>query len=313
MTEPDIELLADYAEGLLDGTPEGEAVAARIVTDPAWADLYAALAGADDAVRRDLAALPPEQIPADVARSVDATLAAEAGRYRPQPGAVPSAGPARPVRPATRQPHAAGGTVVPMRRRRRTLAYVGSGVAAGVAVLAAAAIGFSAITSNGGVTSSPNGAAAPDRDLATGSPAPGGTPGGLTSASGTDYRTAKLAPQVQALLSGKSATKLSPDRHAPEASTPSPKGAAPAPAEPSSAVPPELSRLATPAGLNACLATLGQDAGRPIATDLARYNGAPALVVVLHSADPAKVTVVVTGPSCGLSGSDELFRTTVPR
>ena len=74
---PDHGLLAEFAEGLLDGTPEAEAVATRLAADPVWAAAYADLTVALTAVRADLSALGPAgPVPADVAVRIDAALAA---------------------------------------------------------------------------------------------------------------------------------------------------------------------------------------------------------------------------------------------
>ncbi|MEO3746283.1 hypothetical protein [Plantactinospora sp. B5E13] len=74
--EVDLDLLADYVGGALDGTPD-EAEVARLVTQaPDWAAAYAALTGGLDAVRLDLASLasPPEPMPAVVVDHIEAAL-----------------------------------------------------------------------------------------------------------------------------------------------------------------------------------------------------------------------------------------------
>ncbi|HEV7825913.1 MAG TPA: hypothetical protein VGP02_13510 [Mycobacteriales bacterium] len=74
---PDLGLLAEYAEGLLDGTPQGAAVARRLEAEPDWAGAYAALAAALPEVRADLAGLgDPGPVPADVAARLEAGLSA---------------------------------------------------------------------------------------------------------------------------------------------------------------------------------------------------------------------------------------------
>jgi hypothetical protein len=73
--EPDVGLLAEYAEGLLDGTPEGTTVAHRIATDDRWAAAWAGLPEALAAVRRDLGALgPPGPVPPEVTTRLEATV-----------------------------------------------------------------------------------------------------------------------------------------------------------------------------------------------------------------------------------------------
>lgn len=279
---PDLDLLADYAAGVLDGTAEGAAVAERVAGDPAWAALYAALVRADDAVRADLAGLPPEPIPSDVAARLDGALAAE--RSRVETETLADAAP-----------------VVPLRRRRPGR-MVGGAVAAGVAVLAAGAIGLQVFSSNqsgGNETSAASDAGTASRELSEstrGVPpkaAPGAQPdaaaGGV--ASGTDYRRETLATQINSLVAAKA--RLAPNS-----------------ADQAAAVPPALSRLAQPAALRECLTALGAT-GQPRTVDYARYDGAPAVVIVLPTASTETVDVAVVGPACGVSGSDTRLRTTL--
>jgi hypothetical protein len=76
-------------------------------------------------------------------------------------------------------------------------------------------------------------------------------------------------------------------------------------------VPDDLARLTSPTDRAACLAAItGAYGGVPTLLDYARYQGKPALVVVLSGS--AKTTIVVAGPSCGLTGkgSDTVYVTT---
>lgn len=78
----DIDLLADYVGGALDGTPDEAVVVALIVEDPSWRDAYALLSGGVATVGAQLRALDsvPEPMPADVVARLDAALlAASAG------------------------------------------------------------------------------------------------------------------------------------------------------------------------------------------------------------------------------------------
>lgn len=70
----DIDLLADYIGGVLTGTPEESAVAARIADDPAWRVAYEALGEGMSVVSAELGRLGPEPMPADVADRLDAAL-----------------------------------------------------------------------------------------------------------------------------------------------------------------------------------------------------------------------------------------------
>ncbi len=107
---PDLDLLADFTAGVLDGTPEGAAVADRIAADPEWAELHAALVRADEAVRAELTALPVEPMPADVFARLDAAFAAEragVARQAAERAETVTAGTATPAttgRSARRQP-----------------------------------------------------------------------------------------------------------------------------------------------------------------------------------------------------------------
>jgi hypothetical protein len=270
---PDIDLLADYAAGVLDGTPEAAAVAERIAADPAWAELHAALVRADEAVRADLAALPVPAIPDDVAARLDEALAAEAT--------------------------GTAAAVVPL-RKRRSWAVAGGAVAAGVAVLAAGAIGIQALGGGNTQQDSPTAASAPESRDSGEQPEKGSTPpkaaapgtvpetySGLTS-SGTEYRSDTLQAKVAQLVNSKAQADASAGK----------------------AVPGALARLSAPAAFSDCLAALGADA-RPLAVDYARYDGQPAVVVVLPALANGQVDVAVVGPDCGLSGSDLKHRSNV--
>ncbi len=77
----DLDLLADYAAGVLDPRAAAE-VAHLISTEPAWARAHAALVRADAAVQGDLRAYAQshlEPMPADVVARVDDALRAAAG------------------------------------------------------------------------------------------------------------------------------------------------------------------------------------------------------------------------------------------
>ena len=75
-----------------------------------------------------------------------------------------------------------------------------------------------------------------------------------------------------------------------------------------SQVPPQVERLLAPGARADCLrAVTAAHPGTPTVVDFARYEGEPALVVVLADAH----LVVVAGPNCGLSGADERAAVTV--
>ena len=59
----------------------------------------------------------------------------------------------------------------------------------------------------------------------------------------------------------------------------------------------ELARLAATAALEACLTAVGSViSGTPSVVDFARYQGAPALIILVRQ--PSASTVVVVGPDC---------------
>ena len=74
------------------------------------------------------------------------------------------------------------------------------------------------------------------------------------------------------------------------------------------AVPQSLTRLTAASDRQACLSQVtAEHAGVPTVVDYARYQGRPAMVVVLS--DPGAGEVVVVGPDCGLpgSGTDQIY------
>ncbi|MEQ4300583.1 hypothetical protein ABNF97_04185 [Plantactinospora sp. B6F1] len=99
--EVDLDLLADYVGGALDGTPEQVEVARLIEQDPAWAEAHTNLTAGLDAVRLDLAgwAADPTPMPAAV---LDRLTSALAGATVPRTD-DPTAG-STPVTDRTDQP-----------------------------------------------------------------------------------------------------------------------------------------------------------------------------------------------------------------
>jgi hypothetical protein len=322
---PDLDLLADFAAGLLDGTPEGAAVAERVASDAAWTELYAALVGADEAVRADLAAVPVPPLPVDVAERLDAALAAEASRADrgPAPGAAeratlrePDASPVSlPDRRAGESAagnagagKAGAGTVTPLRRKSSRWQVATGAVAASVLVLTAGVVGWQVFTGlstpsqteDSRAVSAPEDSAGNSSGGASPPMAPRSAPGLSTksvpsqSTSGTDYRASALRTQVASLLSADTAPKPQSARQP----------------EDKSAVPPKLRRLAEPDDLASCLTALGIIVPTR-ALDYASYDGTPALVVVTPASQPGSVDVAIVGPDCGKDGSHTLLRTTV--
>jgi hypothetical protein len=74
--EVDLDRLADYVGGALDGTPDAEAVRELVSSDDAWAEAYASLVAADALVRVELRALGGlVPVPVDVVKRLDRALA----------------------------------------------------------------------------------------------------------------------------------------------------------------------------------------------------------------------------------------------
>jgi hypothetical protein len=292
----DLDRLADYVSGALDGTPDATAVANLVATDPRWTRAHAALVTADALVRADLAALAsgPEPMPDDVAARLDAVLAAEP----PLTGAAPTdGGPPLSVLPGGR----AGAAPKPHRRRWGTVV----GVAAAVVV----ALGIGTVSLAPHLRESSRSTAGNEglRDTGKGAPpaaAPSyalrapNTPG--LSASGSNYTAESLAG-----LGGPTAAAEGGDK----ANTNRPNAMeAPAsqPAMLPAAVPEQLRPLLQPEARDRCLkAILKEYGGTATLMDYARYQGSPALVVVLDGAHgvAGRRWVVVVGPKCGTGGA----------
>ena len=242
------------------------------------------LAAALGPVAADLAALAAQPVPAlpdDVAARVAAALAAE----RQAPPAAPS------------------GTVVPLAspRQRRTASWLPA--LGGLAAAAVLVTGGLLLATGGSDRSSDDSTAAVagrSSDLAT-------------SETGTDYAPdgAALKAALPGLLSGTALTKAVPEA---DQSTATPRNGAGTNSVPLNAqVPPPdaLAALRDPDRLAACLAGLS-DPGRqdlPLALDYARFQGKPALVVVLPAVKADKVDVFVVGAGCDAKDQQLLFFT----
>jgi hypothetical protein len=288
----DLDRLADYIGGALDGTADEQAVSELISTDPQWATAYSALVQADSAVRADLAVLAaaPDPIPADVAARLDQAL-----------GADPSGRRLGVVRDDSAP--AGAGTPVRLDQRRRTRRW--TAVAAAAAALVIGVFGTVTVLSKlGGANSnkSATSAGAPargsqqDNSLAV-PPATGGGTSPELLASGTDY-----GPGSFRNASGNASTiaPLAPGIQA----SPRPNEVQPGQAVPD-AVPDELRPLTAPTAREACLAAIVAEYGGTVTlVDYARFQGRPALVVVLTDAKGRSGSwIVVVGPSCGTGGA----------
>ncbi|MGC9667017.1 hypothetical protein ACNTMW_10745 [Planosporangium sp. 12N6] len=295
----DLDRLADYLGGALEGTPDETAVAHLVATDPAWTRAHAALVAADAAVRADLARLAAESepVPTDVLARLDAALATEPIPTWPAP-----AGDGAGSRHLSVLAGGRSGARQPSRHRRWRTAV---GVAAGIVAVGLA--GTALVPQLGRHDPRTSGIAGSD---AAGSastpleqppdPASGETAVSVT-ASGTDY-----TPQTLATLGGPVTASHDGDPpksqagpnvlQAPSESTPH---------QPPQEVPAALRPLTDPEIRAACLKALAaQYGGTATSLDYARYQGTPALVVLLDGTrglvDHRRVVVV--GPNCGTGG-----------
>jgi hypothetical protein len=300
MNPSDLDTLADYVEGLLDGTPEAEAVAAKIAEDPAWADTYSQLTRANPAVTAALAGLADPPVPPSVSANLRSALAAE--------------------RPAADEDDAdIIATPTPLRHPEHGKGIrVAAWLAAACVVALALVGGISQLSKNTSSDDSASSSAgsAPKAVRASASADPD-----HVRVTGTAYAATQFGPQVRALVAQTPATEVP----VPGATTKAPSGQtteapnSPATAAPSVEAAPaqrqiaaSLRRLAAPDALNNCLSTFG--GFDPLAVDYATYNGRPAVVVVTVGDNARELHVTVVGPGCGINGrSDILNSVTVGR
>ncbi|HEX6075353.1 MAG TPA: hypothetical protein VFZ32_08840 [Micromonosporaceae bacterium] len=283
----DLDLLADYAGGALEGTPEQARAAALVESDPVWADALDSLRAADTLVRADLSRLADttEPIPTDIAARLAQALENAAPFEDSDTAKTPRKGQDEPARLR----HAR------IRRRRYRIAAVAA-VAAGLLGLAVPA-GYLVLAPYQAAETS----RAPDRaevdsgaeqpDAATEGNRDGQGPAALgrgypvpVAASGTDYTRVSLSA-----VHGRQekATADAPSR-----------------------VPEGLSRLVALPALEDCLTAIrSAHPGTVTIVDYARFEGAPALIVAVTEAAGGN-RVVVAGPGCGRSGADERYTAT---
>jgi hypothetical protein len=315
----DIDLLADYVGGALDGTPDEAVVAALVAGDPAWADAHDALTGGIESVRADLRALgaEPEPMPDHLAVRISAALAelppltgpdlsgdtdhdlAKDAKAREPAGvrrhlaAVPDESDGAGVVRGQRDRGSAAG-------RRRRLRQWAAPIAVAAGALVFAGVGLGELLSGGSAEDSGSttaGQAAPEMN----SPLSGGrraadaatlAEAGQVTASGLDYGRATLAR-------GNFSAFSSEVQKAPSIR--------PGPARVSEAADaiPALDRLRVQEALLACIDAIRAEHRSgdvtPDTIDYARFEGAPALVVRFTASDGAWAWV--SGPDCGAPGA----------
>lgn len=302
MSDVDLDQLADFVGGALDGTASADQIRDRIAGEPEWAEAYERLIAADEEIRLALrlTADHAEQMPSEVtARLLDA-LGSRSGpedgprvrrqRWRRSGGpAAPGSPPRLPPGESRRPPRLAG-------RRHRWLATLTAVVA-----FALSGLGASLLLDRDERATSPamiqDGAPTSLREDA------GVAASRLTRSSGNDYGRATLlakTAEVEA-TSGRATTAAGKPEASEKALTKT---------RAVSGAPKELDRLADPVALETCLSTvLATHGGTVFLVDYARFESRPALITVLAGTPGADRVVVVVGPECGLGKgwSDERY------
>jgi hypothetical protein len=277
---PDLDTLADLQEGLLPPSPA------------------AAVSGHLDhcaSCRADFAALG--QLPARLAAAADV-------------GAMPHELAGRLDDALAAEPRAATVTITPLaaarRNRLRGDNRVLQAAAAAVLVLAATAIGISAVQDRGSdahtTAAKDAGGTSGNRELAAGSV--------RVLDTGTDYTQASVAAAVPRLLTADGPVLLT-----------SPQ-AAEAPTRASdSAASGYAARLSAGPALSACVTAIADDAETPgvemptpLVVDVAKFERQAATVIVLPTPGQAdKLDVYVVAPDCGPADAKVLHFARVPR
>jgi hypothetical protein len=294
LTWSELDRLADYTAGALDPVDAAE-VARLVQTDGRWAAALDALMRADAAVRADLAvaAAAPMPVPEDVILRLDAALSGAPG------ASVISLAEAR----VTYQSKPVSKPVSKARQsnRQRRMAIAGFAAAAAAFVAIAGGLVFNSQLTTGTTSTAiapaqgeadRNGGAAPP---AAALPSPGfdsalGS-GPTVLVSGTDYRLDTLRDM------SRQPAPAPTDKSRPSSSS-APLGAA------AQEAPSALARLTTPAGLDECLrAVIARYPGTAVLVDYARFDGEPALVIVVRQGVASMVIAV--GSNCGAAGTDE--------
>ncbi len=321
-SEVDIDLLADYVGGALDGTPDEAVVAALITEDTGWRDAHARLSAATATVTDQLGALgsAAEPMPAEVFARLDAALLGAAGAESVverlataadqqtggraagsgQIASIDDRSSGAPVAPAAMEPGSDGAAparhlvAVPSGsrgRRARHLRWAAPvGIAAGVLAFAGFGLqqlsdGSADTTSSAGSAEAPRAAAGQELSL------PGGS--ARIVESGTDYRLDSLGRDGDRAMTAPDAAQGQPGtlhKDPPSAGV-------------ITAIDP-LDRLRVQEALRACIEAIAAQHGAgeivPRTIDFARFNGSPAVIVEFTAAGGSWVWA--SGPACGTPG-----------
>ena len=279
----DVDLLADYIGGALDGTPQHATVAGLIARDDAWQTAHEALAEGMAAVGAELNALgsAPEAMPPDVAERLDRAFPKPSAPHLVAVGGDERRARALPARPRRRLRWA-----VPVAVAAALLAFAGFGVdylVGGPGSTTSAVNSAGGRAEDRGAENAPGPASAGAAPDAAKAAAPAALPpADRIGSTGTDYRHTTLATGGIVTAQGAPATTYG-----------------------GSDVAAPLARLRPPEALLACLNAIAvENAAGPIevqSVDYARYAGAPAVVVRFTAANGAWAWAA--GPDCGTPGA----------
>jgi len=309
-SEVDIDLLADYVGGALDGTPDEVLVTNLIAENPAWRDAHAQLSGGVAAVTGQLRALGSvaEPMPAEVFARLDSALTTAAADE--SGGTVTSIADLSGVTagPAAMEPGTDGAApdrhlvAVPSgsrgRRARRLRWAAPVGIAAGV--LAFLGFGFQQFSGADSADTTAAGSAAevPRANSGQELGAPNAAPQIL--ASGTDYRRDTLSSAGMTTMLGEEPPRDSST----DARKALPDVGASAEVAAGAGGDPALARLRAQEALRACIEAIAAQHGvgsiTPQTIDYARFDNRPALIVQFVADGESWVWAV--GPACGTRG-----------
>jgi hypothetical protein len=324
-TGVDIDLLADYVGGALDGTPDQARVASLIAEEPAWRDAHALLSAGMAEVGTELHewGTEPEPMPTDIFARLESALALPGERpeeiatvepsleSRPGSTTVDAApGPRLKAVPASTGEDLDGGAAASgprlesvrkkgFDRRRRGVRWSASLAAAaaavGVAGLGIAYLGSGSSSSHDSTTSKAAGAASMP-GIAT-------LPGGVITSTDRDYTADGLRGDEVAPFSAGSGS-IAPKAPPSALATPDNRGESSKGIAGGEGLTDALARLRPAAALQTCLDAIGTANGVGTITvqsvDFARFAGRPALIVHFTAANGDWAWV--SGPACGLPG-----------
>lgn len=301
----DIDLLADYVGGALDGTPDEATVSALIAGDAAWREAYDQLSGGVAAVTGQLQQLgsAPEHMPDDVLARLDqALVAASAGTLvainaSGAPGAPAAMEPGTDGAAPERHPVAVASRSRSKRARRLRWAAP-AGIAAGVLAFAGFAVQQGVSTDSSADTSSAAGSDVerPAMGTEAGAPLELALPTGPVpvTETGAEYSRASLGRSDRTMITTET----------PPAQDDTSGKSAPSGAQPFEANADPFDRLRVQAALRACIDAIAAQHGAgeivPQSIDFARYEGTPAVIVQFTAAGGSWVWA--SGPACGTRG-----------